>query len=252
LAAKRGTRFNSTTSASAGITLKFRKTTRGWSFTDLESTNGTKVNGEDIQLRILRYGDIISVGRSVILFGSRDQIAERLARLRADDSDPGAATLEPEQLERAMHASSLDFELNCPKTNDLQATLHALDPRDPGANVTGPGSSAFGVAGISAHPPAEFSSPPFKSKGGKRQDSPGCPAVASDCRLTIARGGVSEADWESVGFVSSERDGSQQSLPTAIDPEEEELPRARRSSSEDEYEALPFRSPQLLVASSAF
>ncbi len=31
--------------------------------TDLESTNGTKVNGEDIQLRILRYGDMISVGR---------------------------------------------------------------------------------------------------------------------------------------------------------------------------------------------
>ena len=96
--------------------------------TDLDSTNGTKVNGEDIQLRILRYGDIISVGRSVILFGSRDQIAERLARLRSDDSDPGAATLEPEQLERAVNASSLDFELNWAEDNDLQATLHALEP----------------------------------------------------------------------------------------------------------------------------
>ena len=30
--------------------------------TDLESTNGTKVNGEDIQLRILRYGDMITRG----------------------------------------------------------------------------------------------------------------------------------------------------------------------------------------------
>src|SRR6187401_3112733 len=30
--------------------------------TDLESTNGTKVNGEDIQLRILRYGDMIQLG----------------------------------------------------------------------------------------------------------------------------------------------------------------------------------------------
>ena len=29
--------------------------------TDLESTNGTKVNGEDIQLRILRYGDMITL-----------------------------------------------------------------------------------------------------------------------------------------------------------------------------------------------
>jgi|GEM_PF-5467228 len=31
--------------------------------TDLESTNGTKVNNEDIQLRILRFGDIILIGR---------------------------------------------------------------------------------------------------------------------------------------------------------------------------------------------
>lgn len=96
--------------------------------TDLESTNGTKVNGEDVQLRILRYGDIISVGRSVILFGSRDQIAERLARLRGDDSDSVAATMEPEQLERAASASSLDFELNWSEDGDLQATLHALEP----------------------------------------------------------------------------------------------------------------------------
>src|SRR6188508_1450381 len=47
--------------------------------TDLESTNGTKVNGEDIQLRILRFGDIIALGRSVLLFGSREEIAGRLA-----------------------------------------------------------------------------------------------------------------------------------------------------------------------------
>ena len=36
--------------------------------TDLESTNGTKVNGEDIQLCILRFGDVIHVGRSVLLW----------------------------------------------------------------------------------------------------------------------------------------------------------------------------------------
>lgn len=42
--------------------------------TDLESTNGSRVNGIDCQLRILRYGDIISVGRSVLLFGARDDI----------------------------------------------------------------------------------------------------------------------------------------------------------------------------------
>ncbi len=50
--------------------------------TDLESTNGTRVNGEDVQLRLLRFGDVISVGRSVLLYGTKDQIVNRLDELR--------------------------------------------------------------------------------------------------------------------------------------------------------------------------
>ncbi len=46
--------------------------------TDLESTNGTRVNGQDCQLRILRFGDIIAVGRSLLLFGTSDQINARV------------------------------------------------------------------------------------------------------------------------------------------------------------------------------
>jgi len=46
--------------------------------TDLESTNGTRVNGQDCQLRILRFGDIIAVGRSVLLFGTSEQISARV------------------------------------------------------------------------------------------------------------------------------------------------------------------------------
>src|SRR5437762_10289508 len=42
--------------------------------TDLESTNGTRVNGNVIQIRRLRFGDRITVGRSLLLFGSSDQI----------------------------------------------------------------------------------------------------------------------------------------------------------------------------------
>lgn len=49
--------------------------------TDLESTNGTRVNGEDTHLRILRYGDVITLGRSTILFGKREQISERMRKL---------------------------------------------------------------------------------------------------------------------------------------------------------------------------
>ena len=47
--------------------------------TDLDSTNGTKVNGIETQLKILRYGDLINVGRSLMLIGTEEQIAARLA-----------------------------------------------------------------------------------------------------------------------------------------------------------------------------
>ena len=42
--------------------------------TDLESTNGTRVNGEPVPLTILRVGDRIAIGRSVLLVGSPEQI----------------------------------------------------------------------------------------------------------------------------------------------------------------------------------
>ncbi len=40
--------------------------------TDLQSTNGSRVNNEEVQLRILRAGDLISIGRSVLLFGESE------------------------------------------------------------------------------------------------------------------------------------------------------------------------------------
>ncbi len=49
--------------------------------TDLESTNGTRVNGEDVQLRNLRFGDVVQVGRTVMVFGTREQISQRLRDL---------------------------------------------------------------------------------------------------------------------------------------------------------------------------
>jgi pSer/pThr/pTyr-binding forkhead associated (FHA) protein len=106
--------------------------------TDLESTNGTKVNNEDVQLRILRFGDMIQLGRSVLLFGSREQIAQRLSRLRSDD---GEATADPEQLDKASQISSLDFELNWSEEADLQATIHALEPPELPERLT-PGQAA--------------------------------------------------------------------------------------------------------------
>lgn len=98
--------------------------------TDLESTNGTKVNGEDIQLRILRHGDMISVGRSVLLFGSREEIAERLARFRgtrnghAHDEE---GTIHPDEASQVARARSQEFDLGF-ADEELQAAFHTMEP----------------------------------------------------------------------------------------------------------------------------
>ncbi len=73
--------------------------------TDLESTNGTKVNGEDTQLRILRFGDLLSVGRSVLLFGTPEQIAERMTQLKTAENS-SSATAPPDQMSHGTKARS--------------------------------------------------------------------------------------------------------------------------------------------------
>jgi len=97
--------------------------------TDLESTNGTRVNGEDTQLRILRFGDVISVGRSVLLYGSRDQIAGRLEGLRNEGLSETGDVRAGDLASRA-DSSSLSFELRLGSSEDLQNTLHIPLPPD--------------------------------------------------------------------------------------------------------------------------
>ena len=54
--------------------------------TDLESTNGSKVNNEDVQLKIIRHGDLISIGRSTLLFGTREEINQDLESMNSPGS----------------------------------------------------------------------------------------------------------------------------------------------------------------------
>jgi hypothetical protein len=46
--------------------------------TDLDSTNGTRVNGHPIQMRVLQVGDVIAVGRCILLLSERQD--DRSAR----------------------------------------------------------------------------------------------------------------------------------------------------------------------------
>lgn len=46
--------------------------------TDLGSTNGTRINGHPVQLKVLKPGDQIHIGRCILLHGSLEEIDESL------------------------------------------------------------------------------------------------------------------------------------------------------------------------------
>ena len=89
--------------------------------TDLESTNGTRVNGTVVQIRRLRIGDRVSVGRSLLLFGSNEEIAARVATLEGQGlltgtpemgmSSEGPPTVQARTLTGDAD-DNLDFDLN--------------------------------------------------------------------------------------------------------------------------------------------
>ncbi len=91
--------------------------------TDLESTNGTKVNGEDTQLRILRFGDVISLGRSVLLFGSKSQISNRLEELRRSTQGE-SATLGLEDLLKTNGEEKRDWD----EELETRSSVNSLTP----------------------------------------------------------------------------------------------------------------------------
>jgi pSer/pThr/pTyr-binding forkhead associated (FHA) protein len=90
--------------------------------TDLDSTNGTRVNNNVVQIRRLRPGDRVGIGRSLLLFGSEQEIAARAAVLSgastpAGGGDPSLTEGMPPTIYGSMLADAVDnddarFELN--------------------------------------------------------------------------------------------------------------------------------------------
>jgi predicted component of type VI protein secretion system len=63
--------------------------------TDLDSTNGTRVNGHPVQMHVLRIGDQILIGRCLLVYGSPEELEERIGELagqRAGTGDEGTVT----------------------------------------------------------------------------------------------------------------------------------------------------------------
>ena len=70
--------------------------------TDLDSTNGTRVNGATVQIRRLRAGDQLSIGRSMLLFGTMEEIeSRRSTSYRSPASEGSARTLRADELAEA-------------------------------------------------------------------------------------------------------------------------------------------------------
>lgn len=72
--------------------------------TDLDSTNGTRVNGTAVQIRRLRPGDQVSIGRSMLLFGTMEEIDARRKAAAAPATNVGGQvqTIRAEELASAL------------------------------------------------------------------------------------------------------------------------------------------------------
>jgi len=91
--------------------------------TDLESTNGTRVNGHVVQIRRLRFGDRVTLGRTLLLFGSDEEINDRRATLLtslkpsltsslgSSGSEQGPPTVHANTV-ATQAAADCDFDLN--------------------------------------------------------------------------------------------------------------------------------------------
>jgi len=91
-------------------------------------------------VRVLRYGDVIAMGRTVLLYGAPHEIAARLASLRGVDLSAGVPP-DSEELDSHAAAFSLEAELDWGQDVDARATLHTLLPPEL-PNSLSPGQAA--------------------------------------------------------------------------------------------------------------
>lgn len=90
--------------------------------TDLESTNGTRVNGHPIQMHVLRIGDQVSIGRCLLLFGSADEIEERIKERQQQIAEGPQGTVAQEADE---------YDLDSDSSRDSDEELPRMFPDGP-------------------------------------------------------------------------------------------------------------------------
>src|SRR5262249_57837964 len=90
----------------------------------LDSTNGPRINGHPIQIRRLKVGDRVGIGRSILIFGSNEEIAARIAAEKALQPP----TVMPQQIPTLpgdiTRSGALDFDLNADEEADRLLAHH--------------------------------------------------------------------------------------------------------------------------------
>ena len=94
--------------------------------TDLDSTNGTRVNGHPVQMRVLQIGDQVSIGRCLLVYGSPEQV-------NVSSSGSGSRKSLADESNHTEFGSSSDSGLQIadPATADPTDALEELFPAGP-------------------------------------------------------------------------------------------------------------------------
>lgn len=101
--------------------------------TDLDSTNGTRVNGHPIQMRVLQVGDEVAIGRCLLIFGSREEIAKRAKEIDSERRPavrPGQETIaaDPLSAKDQDNSGTLNLDSNDASVEDQPSELFPKGP----------------------------------------------------------------------------------------------------------------------------
>lgn len=92
--------------------------------TDLDSTNGTRVNGHAVQMKVLQSGDLVSIGRCVLLFGDLPGWSTP-AHSNGEETEANQTAFAVAE-EPFVNADDIDF---LPSASESQSDIRSLFPQ---------------------------------------------------------------------------------------------------------------------------